>query len=289
MQKTPEHALVPSLPADDQVTSLPHGERWFIDGFSVIPAPRGIVTKLCDATRIKQTLHILRQRGLPATYTQIFVRAVALGLRRVPQAHKLFAGYRRLSPATIDIGLSVAGRTNYAPVLVIPRADEQNLAELAQFLHQAVPATREKEVRDLEGMLRTGWVIPFGAVRRFILRLLQKMFWFRRKLVGTIQVTCMPQIDQVYALTMYSSAAIGFGRIADRVLAVDGRPEVRPGVWLTLALDHLAIDGKTAGDLLSAVVDILESDLLVKEAEEAGTAGTITHAVPVLRERSSAA
>jgi pyruvate/2-oxoglutarate dehydrogenase complex dihydrolipoamide acyltransferase (E2) component len=88
---------------------------------------------------------------------------------------------------------------------------------------------------------------------------------------------------------MYSSAAIGFGRLADRVLAVDGQPEVRPGVWLTLALDHLAIDGKTAGDLLSAVVDILESDLLVKEAEEAGTAGTITHAVPVLRERSSAA
>lgn len=269
-------------PAQDQITSLPHGERWFFDGFTVIPAPRGLVTKLCDASRIKQTLQILRQRGLPATYTQIFVRAVALGLRRVPDAHKLVAGYRRLSPAAIDIGLSVAGRTNYAPVLVVPRADEQNLAELSRFLSQAVPVTREKEVRDLDGMVRTGWVIPFGSVRRFILRLLQKMFWFRRKLVGTIQVTCMPQIDQVYALTMYSSTAIGFGRIADRVLAVDGQPVVRPSVWLTLALDHLAIDGKTAGDLLAAVVDILESDLLVKEAEQASLAETITHAAPVL-------
>ncbi len=289
MHEPADHSLAPRLPETDQITSLPHGERWFFDGFSVIPAPRGMVTKLCDATRIKQTLQILRQRGLPATYTQIFVRAVALGLRRVPQAHKLVAGYRRLSPATVDIGLSVAGRTNYAPVLVIPRADEQNLADLSQFLSQAVPVTREKEVRDLEGMMRTGWVIPFGAVRRFILRLLQRMFWFRRKLVGTIQITCMPQIDQVYALTMYSSTAIGFGRIADRVLAVDGQPVVRPSVWLTLALDHLAIDGKTAGDLLAAVVDILESDLLVKEAEQAETVGTVSHAAPVVPARSGAA
>ena len=97
--------------------------------------------------------------------------------------------------------------------------------------------------------MRTGWVIPFGPVRRFIMRLLQRSFWFRRKLVGTFQITCMPQIDQVYALTMYSSAAIGFGRVCDRVIAEGNQPVVRPTVWLTLALDHLAMDGKTAGDL----------------------------------------
>jgi len=165
--------LAPIIPSD-QVTSLPHGERWFLDGFSVIPAPRGIVTRLCEASRIKETLQLLRKRGLPATYTQIFVRAVALGLRRVPEAHTLVCGYRRLQPGTVDIGLSVAGRTNYAPVLVIPRADELTLPELSAFLHREVPATREKEVRDLEGMMRTGWVIPFGPVRRFIMRLLQR-------------------------------------------------------------------------------------------------------------------
>ncbi len=289
MSTPANHEPLPSLPATDQFTSLPHGERWFLDGFSVIPAPRGIVTKMCDASRVKEVLTILRQRGLPATYTQIFVRAVALGLRRVPQAHKLIAGYQRLSPASVDIGLSVAGRTSYAPVLVVPRADEQNLAELAQFLHQAIPATREKEVRDLEGMMRTGWVIPFGAIRRLILRILQRSFWFRRKLVGTIQITCMPQIDQVYALTMYSSMAFGFGRIADRVIAVDGQPAVRPTVWLTLALDHLATDGKTAGDLLAAVIDILESDQLVHEAQQATTRAAITHSTPVLPAHGSAA
>ena len=271
--------LAPIIPSD-QVTSLPHGERWFLDGFSVIPAPRGIVTRLCEASRIKETLQLLRKRGLPATYTQIFVRAVALGLRRVPEAHTLVCGYRRLQPGTVDIGLSVAGRTNYAPVLVIPRADELTLPELSAFLHREVPATREKEVRDLEGMMRTGWVIPFGPVRRFIMRLLQRSFWFRRKLVGTFQITCMPQIDQVYALTMYSSAAIGFGRVCDRVIAEGNQPVVRPTVWLTLALDHLAMDGKTAGDLLAAVIEILESDQLLKEAE--ATTATADHQSPVL-------
>ena len=278
-RESSESTALRTVPETDQVSTMPHGERWFVDGFSVIPAPRGMITRLCDATQVKKALGILRARGLPATYSQLFVRAVALGLRRVPEAHQLVCGYRRLRPATIDIGLSVAGRTNYAPVLVIPNADQQSVDDLAHFLSKSVPETREKEVRDLEGMMRTGWIIPFGSVRRAILRLLQRSCWFRRKLVGTFQVTCLPQVDQVYALTMYSGAAIGVGRVAERVLAVDGQPQVRTSVWLTLALDHLCMDGRVAGELLAAVVAIIESDELVQEALVGAEA---THEVPVL-------
>ena len=78
---------------------------------------------------------------------------------------------------------------------------------------------------------------------------------------------------------MYSGAAIGVGRVAERVLAVDGQPQVRTSVWLTLALDHLCMDGRVAGELLAAVVAIIESDELVQEALVGAEA---THEVPVL-------
>jgi pyruvate/2-oxoglutarate dehydrogenase complex dihydrolipoamide acyltransferase (E2) component len=255
----------PPVGAPDQIDRLPHGERWFIDGFAVIPTPGGLMSRLCDATHVQSTLAALRAAGLAATYTHIFVRAIALALLRQPSAHQIVCGYRRLRPGTVDIGLSVAGQTNYAPVLVIPRASERALPDLVQFLTDAVPATREKEARDLAGMNRNGWIIPIGAVRRFILRLLQRTFWFRRRLIGTFQVTCLPQVDQVWPVLIYSGAAIGVGRVTDRVLAIAGQPTVRPTVCLTVTFDHQTMDGRIAGDLLAEVARILESDELLRE------------------------
>ena len=37
-----------SVTERDQLTTLPYGERWFIDGFASIPVAGGIVTQLCD-------------------------------------------------------------------------------------------------------------------------------------------------------------------------------------------------------------------------------------------------
>lgn len=53
------------------------------------------------------------------------------------------------------------------------------------------------------------------------------------------------------------AGALGVGRVADRVVPVDGRAQVRPVVALTLACDHRAVDGIRAarflGELAAAV------------------------------------
>ena len=250
----------------DEVTTLNHGERWFVDGFSAIPVAGGIVNQLCDMTQAQAAIQALREQGIRATYTHIVVRAAALALRRYPEGHQLICGYTRIKPGRIDIGLSVAGQTSYAPVLIIEGADKLPLRELIEHMLTAVPAVREKELRDLAGMRRTGWIIPFGTVRRWILRWLGQKFWFRRKLVGTFQVSVLPACDMVIPMLFYSGCLLAVGGINERVLAIGGRPEVRLTAWLCMPLDHRSMDGRIAANLLQAVRRVLESPELLAEA-----------------------
>lgn len=260
--------VVQVTPQGDRIETLTHGERWFLDAFTVMQLPGGCMNRLCDMSQAVRVVSVLKQAGIAATYTHVLLRAVALALLRCPDSHQLVCGYQRLHPGRVDIGLSVAGQTSYAPVLVIEHAPEKTLPKLVKFLQDAVPQTRDKEQRDLEGMKRNGWLIPIGFLRRAILRLLGQMFWFRHKLVGTFQVTCVRQVDSVTPLTFYSGAALGAGEVRERVIAVQGRPEVRPTMILTMSFDHRALDGRLTSALLETIATILESDELQREVEQ---------------------
>lgn len=256
-------------PSEDKFLSLSHGERWFLDGFAEVPIPGGLLWQLCDMTQAQAAIQTLRKKGIAATYTHVIVRAAALALKQYPEGHQVVCGYTRVLPARVDIGLSVAGQTSYAPVLVIEGADARPLDALVDYLQAAVPATREKELRDLAGMRRTGWIIPLGAVRRWILRLLQRSFWFRRRLVGTFQVTCVPGCDILGPMVLYSGSILGVGRIAERVVAVAGRPEVRMSAWMCIAFDHRTMDGRISSALLQTIRQVLEGPELLAEAQAA--------------------
>lgn len=253
----------------DQHLSLSHGERWFLDGFDEVPIPGGMLWQLCDMSQAQAAIQLLREKGVPATYSHLIVRAAALALQKYPEGHQLVCGYTRVLPTRVDIGLSVAGQTSYAPVLVIEGADRRPLDELVEYLVTAVPATRDKELRDLAGMRRTGWIIPIGAIRRWILRLLRRSFWFRRRLVGTFQVTCVPGCDILGPMVLYSGSILGVGRVAERVVAVAGRPEVRLTAWVCIAFDHRTMDGRISSTLLQTIRQVLEGPELLAEAAAA--------------------
>jgi pyruvate dehydrogenase E2 component (dihydrolipoamide acetyltransferase) len=57
----------------------------------------------------------------------------------------------------------------------------------------------------------------------------------------------MYQVDQFSAIITPPQAAIlAVGSIADRVVAVNGQPAVRPMMTLTLSCDHRVADGARA-------------------------------------------
>ena len=57
------------------------------------------------------------------------------------------------------------------------------------------------------------------------------------------------------------AAILAVGRIADRVVAVNGRALVQPTMVLTLSGDHRAIDGARGAQFLGVLADLVEEPL----------------------------
>ena len=67
----------------------------------------------------------------------------------------------------------------------------------------------------------------------------------------TISNLGMYQVDAFTAIIVAPQAAIlAVGRIADRVVPVDGKPGIRPMMTLTLSCDHRVFDGARAAFFL---------------------------------------
>jgi pyruvate dehydrogenase E2 component (dihydrolipoamide acetyltransferase) len=245
----------------DRAESLDFAERWLADAFRVIHTPGGFLSLDVDVSALRGRLEAARAQGLKLTYNHMFIRAAALALAQNPELHLLVAGTARLLPARVDIGLSVAGSGSFAPVMIVEDAGQKNLLALAGEITRRVPEVREKEQRDLATLRRWGWLIPFGFLRRALLRWLFERVWFRRNLAGTFQVSCLG-VDQVVPFLFNSAGALGVGSVRDRVVAVDGAPAVRPTCTLTCAIDHKAWDGQRAQRFLYAVRDLVERDAL---------------------------
>jgi acyl transferase domain-containing protein/acyl carrier protein len=276
----PDVQAAPAVPVQalarrpDRIERIPFGLRWMTDAFRVLPSPGGFAQRSVDVTRVMETVAILGDAGVRATLVHVIIRAAALALARNPELHQLVCGYRRLTPGTVDIGLSMAGQTTYAPVVVLPAVDRQPLGELIPSVHTALIAARAKERVDLANLKRIGWMTPIGWLRRLSIRVMQNMFWYRRRLVGTFQVSSVPTADAAVPLQFYSGSILSFGRPRDSVVVVDGKPAVRPMLVLSVCTDQGAVDGLRAAALLDAIAKIVESDELVDEARATAPAAS---------------
>jgi hypothetical protein len=262
-----------SRPADlneapaDRIERIPFGARWLPDAFELFHVPGGFSLLLVDMTQVQKAIRILRDAKIPATYPHMIVRALGIGFSNNPHLAQFVSNYQRLIPGKFDVGLSMAGQTAYAPVVVVPAVDRKPLSTLIPTIIDAIDAAAEREARDLAAVGRLA--VPFRWLRRWILSRMHRNLKWRTRIVGHFQVTCLTNVDVLVPLTFYSNAVIGVGAIRDRVVVINGKPVVRPTVWLSGVADHAVIDGMRGGDGLAQIKDILESDLLVREAEEA--------------------
>lgn len=249
----------------DRYERLDYAERWLRDGLRVCEAPGFFEAIEVDMIRSKNVVERLRQSGIKGTYTHLLVRAVAIALLRHPELHKLVAGTQRLYPGQVDIGLSVAGNTIVAPTMVLEDAGRKNLRELATEIIKRTPEIRKQEMQMLTHLQKWGWLVPFGWLRRWILRFLLRQFWFRRQGVGTFQISCVANVDLLVPFMFNTSAILGVGRVRDRVVAIDNQPVVRPTLILACCVDHKVWDGVGAAKFLTELNRILESGELEQE------------------------
>jgi pyruvate dehydrogenase E2 component (dihydrolipoamide acetyltransferase) len=174
-----------------------------------------------------------KQTGGRITYTDVLVKLVAAALARHPAVNASWRDGAITRHAEINIGLAVAVEDGLI-VPVIHRADTLGLA--------AIAARREDVVSRAQGGKLRPADIQGGTF--------------------TISNLGMFGVDAFNAIVNPPQAAIlAVGRIADRVVALDGQPAVQPTMMLTLSCDHRALDGARAARFLGDLADLIEEPL----------------------------
>jgi pyruvate dehydrogenase E2 component (dihydrolipoamide acetyltransferase) len=197
-------------------------------------APHFYLVREVNVSRLVSWLDTARrQTGAHTTYTDLLVKLAATALSQHPRANASWKDATIVQNADINIGLAVAIDDGLV-VPVIHRADTLRLAEIA--------ARREDVVsRAQAGKLRPADIQGGGF---------------------TISNLGMYGVDAFNAIVNPPQAAIlAVGRIADRVVAVDGQPAVRPTMVLTLSCDHRALDGARGAQFIGALADLIEEPL----------------------------
>ena len=174
-----------------------------------------------------------KQTSGRVTYTDLLVKLVAAALVRHPRANDSWRGGAIAHNSDINVGLAVAVDDGLV-VPVIHGANGLSLAEIAARREDVVARSQTGKLRpaDIQG----------GSF--------------------TISNLGMYGVDAFHAIVNPPQAAIlAVGRIADRVVAVNGQPAVQPTMMLTLSCDHRALDGARAAQFLGTLADLIEEPL----------------------------
>jgi pyruvate/2-oxoglutarate dehydrogenase complex dihydrolipoamide acyltransferase (E2) component len=238
---------------------LDYADRWMRDSLAVLRPAFAAHQVMVDMTAALQKLDALRRTGVAATATHLLVQAVGRALAANADLHQLVCGTRRHRPERVDVGVSITGETFIAPVLVIEGADRKSVPELAAEMTRRVPEVRDADRKLLASLRTWGRFVPFAFARRAIVRSMFNRASHRRKVAGTFQLSTVP-VDWALTSTFVATGVLVAGPVLSRVVPVDGRPEVRPMMSLTLSADHGVWDGRGAARMLAAVRAELESD-----------------------------
>ena len=202
--------------------------------------PHFYLDRMADAgelTRLRTTMFaaIEKQMGVHLTYTDVFVKAIALALRDHPAVNASWQEDGILRRQNINVGLTVQTPTRLL-VAVVRDADRLSLAEVGRKRNELVTTaqTGKLTLQEMEGASCTlSNLGPFG-------------------------------VDQFHAiLNPPESAILAAGRIAERAVVLDGAVVARPTVSLSLSVDHRLVDGTVAAGFLSSIVNAVENPYLL--------------------------
>jgi pyruvate dehydrogenase E2 component (dihydrolipoamide acetyltransferase) len=200
---------------------------------SFTTVPHFYLVREVDASRLVAWRQRARKQIADLTYTDLLVKLVAVSIARQPRVNVSWKDGAIVQHPDVNVGVAVAIDDGLV-VPVIHGADALTLAEIA--------ARRA----DLSSRAPAGKLRPADVQGGTF----------------TISNLGMYGVDAFDAIVAPPQAAIlAVGRIADRVVAVDGQPAVRPMMTLTLSCDHRALDGARGAQFLGALAELIEEPL----------------------------
>jgi 2-oxoglutarate dehydrogenase E2 component (dihydrolipoamide succinyltransferase) len=171
-----------------------------------------------------------KKHGVKLGFMSFFVKASIAALKDFPSVNAEIDGADIVYKNYYDIGVAVSTSTGLI-VPVVRDADAKSFADI------------EKEIADLGGRARDG---------KLAIDELQG---------GTFTITnggTFGSLMSTPILNPPQSAILGMHKIQDRPIAIAGKVEIRPMMYLAVSYDHRIIDGREAVSFLVRVKDAIE-------------------------------
>lgn len=176
----------------------------------------------------ENTKRPVAERILPAV---LLLKATALAVREVPELNGHWVDEEFGLSKAIHLGVAISMREGGLVAPAIHDADQLDLPEMMKQLRDLVARARSWRLRSSEMSDPTITVTNLGD----------------RGVETAFPVIIPPQV-----------AMVGFGRIVDTIVALEGAAVAHPVVHATLAGDHRVTDGHRGGLFLAALDQLLQ-------------------------------
>ncbi|MGB4327331.1 MAG: 2-oxoglutarate dehydrogenase complex dihydrolipoyllysine-residue succinyltransferase [Tenuifilum sp.] len=181
--------------------------------------------------RAKYQTEFQQKYGVKLGLMSFFVRAAVEALRLHPMTNSMIDGEDIVTPSYIDMGIAVQTPKGLM-VPVLRNAQTMNFAEIEKEILRLATKAREGRIT-LEELSGGTFTITNGGI------------------FGSMLSTPILNYPQ--------SAILGMHNIVDRPVAVNGKVEIRPIMYVALSYDHRIIDGKDSAAFLMDIKRMIEN------------------------------
>ena len=169
--------------------------------------------------------------GLKLGFMAFFTKAAAIAMQFHPSVNSQLDGEEIIHPEFVDIGIAVQTPKGLM-VPVVRNAESKSVAAIESEIKELADKARAKKI-SVEELSGGTFTITNGGV------------------FGSLLSTPIINPPQ--------SAILGMHNIVERPVAVNGKVEVRPMMYVALSYDHRVIDGKDSVGFLVKVKEMIEN------------------------------
>lgn len=172
-----------------------------------------------------------KKYGIKLGFMSFFVKACVQALKEIPMVNSRIEDNEIVTNNYCDIGVAVSAPTGLV-----------------------VPIIRDAELLDLAGIERA--VADFGKKAKDSKLTMEEMSG------GTFTISNGGVFGSLFSTPIINppqSAILGMHKIQDRPMAINGRVEIRPMMYVALSYDHRLIDGREAVTFLATIKDCIEN------------------------------
>ena len=183
-----------------------------------------------SALRERMKEKIEKEHGVKLSFMPFFVKATCMALKAFPVVNASIDGDYIVYHHYVNMGIAVASEAG----LVVPNvkdADRKGLLDVSRDIAALAKKARDGKLA-MEDLTGGTFTITNGGV------------------FGSLVSTPIINYPQV--------AILGLHKTQDRPIAVDGKVEIRPMMYVALSYDHRVIDGQQAVLFLVRIKELME-------------------------------